>query len=202
MKPHGFYLASALDVGMRGSFWNYNSAARCPNTLPGELATHLLQDEFPEKQNPIQRLKSRHFIKGVCLRSIRSTHERRQQDLTASALQHLPHQYISAYVLLDSVMEYPSLFQPRNSKIVFSYVLSSTLLTNSFWKTRTLGERMLFGVVENILKSLFSLVFISNWDFTCTKQKNVISCGRWLPEISSFTSGCFTHLDLPQISFW
>lgn len=74
MKPQGFCLASALDLGLRGSLWNYNSAVGFPITSPGELATHLLQDEFPEKQNPIQKLKSRNFIKGVCLRS---THERK-----------------------------------------------------------------------------------------------------------------------------
>lgn len=87
--------------------------------------------------------------------------KRRQWDLTASASQHVPCQYISLYVFLDSIMEYPGLFQPGNTKFVFSYVLPLTLLTNrrASEKQRVRGERKLFEVVKNILKLMFSLKF-------------------------------------------
>lgn len=88
--------------------------------------------------------------------------KRRQQDLTARVSQRLPHRYSSLYSLLDPIMKYPSLFQSRNSKVVFFCVFSLTTLTNRMIskKTTGFGSKEVVWIVEYILKSIFSLMFL------------------------------------------
>lgn len=145
------------------------SAAGCLFTLPEQLASQALfllcspvvRDEFPQAAESLPEIIKQDFIKEAHLRSTQ-VGKGRQQDLTARVPQRLPHRYISLYALLDSIMKYPSFFQSRNSKVVFFCVLSLTSLTNRMisQKQWTLGARKFFGVVEYILKSIFSLMFL------------------------------------------